>query len=1158
LLRQAVTFVFVCLWLAFASACGGGNNTTSFASPGQGSTVPDFNISVQPRSVSLVPGTTTQIQVSQTPINGFTGVVSLNTNSLPAGVTLSPSLPQNVPSSGLNLSLTAASTIVLGSYSVQLTATSGTEQHSANLGLTVGNRANVSIDIPAPNGNIPQGGSGGVLIYINSDGGVVDFNVELTAVVPNGITATFSSAIVSPNAAVTLTLAASSSMPPGPANVTVQATRSIDGVGVSATIPIYVDPPPGTIPGNRTNWIRLGSNPIAVYYDALRSHVLASLPAINQVDVIDPGSGNLLSSIPVSVANYEPNGVWLASSSNISGTLDGNSLLVLGAGHVATVDLATSEVVNQQALPQAIPIGWTTPNPITPTFLVAASGGHMIFGSWGGSSFYNWDGASALASLHSISDLYSFDRSFDGTKVLVASGDTSGAYQLLDVASDTITAKGAYSNATIMTVRGNPVRSEWAVANSNGMDFLDSQLNLIAHIPAVLVGSLTYWGMTYSADGKYLYFVYDPDGLPFQITVDTSSYFVVRIAPATGTDIEYFRREPPEWVVQPFAADSSGLVFGLGEKGLVIDDSTYNVDPTQATPANFAFSANPDNGPLNASTPVQIGSQSFQAQPDVWFGTQRALAESLSAAGQVSATAPPGQTVGPVNIKLFPPDGYTHVIPQAFSYGTILTSVRHSLCPAAGGCTADIFGFGLFGKDSSKTMVTIGGNNAPVQSVHYFNVDQAYPYPLQYVTVSVPPGTPGRADVVLQSAVGTATLSGAFLYATSLESYASAQTYNALLYDESRDVLYASTNSEIERFSISSSSFLSPITPPSITGHNQFQGMCLTPDGSHLIVANKQDVSVAVIDLANPANSQAISVPATGANAGGPFFVAATSTGKVLISISGFSEPWVGPLFLMDLATSQFQSLTITGTIPGDGMGLYPTADGTMIFLRTYSGFVGFFDSATGQISAASDNFAGSGLGAAAADGTAFAVGLGFLAPDGTSGIGIGVPDELGGFQSFFPNQGALNDSGSLEFAADGTNLFIFDTHHGDLLQSLVLPNQMNVWTKTVALDSSAEHVFLSDSQGLTVLTLPAAPLAIGSLDPSTVSSAGGTLINLTGSGFQPGTVVTIGGNPATATYIDANTLQVSAPAHATGAATMTIQNPSGENYSLDDAVLYQ
>ena len=1153
-MRKRATIGLIGAFLSFLVACGG-----SSTSPPPSPPIPDFMLQVQPSNVGLVLGNSSQIHLSESSLNGFTGTVSVNTNALPAGVTINPALPQNVGTSGLDLSINSGISASSGNYTLSFTGTSGSLQHSTNLALSLGKRANVSITVPTQTVNVVQGGNTSVPIDINTDSGIVDFSVQIQALAPIGISASFTSNVVLPNTAISLNLAVAPSVAAGPGSVTIQTTRSVDGVQVSTAFPIYVDPKPGTIAGNRTNWVRLGSNPIAAFYDKARNHLFASLPAMNRVVMLDPNTGRVLSSIPTSVAIFEPNGVWLASSSNISGSLDGKSLLVLGAGHVATIDLASAQVTAEVAIPKAIPIGWTTPTGISPTFLVSAAGSHIIFGSWGDSSFYNWDGSSPVASLHPISDLYSFDRSFDGSKVLVASGDTSGAYQLLDVASDSITAQGAYSNAVIMTVRGNPVSSEWALANSNGVDFLDKNLNFIARVPATFSGSITYWGMTYSSDGKFLYFVCSPDGVhPFQITVDDTTHHVVRIAPATGTTLAYFRRSPPDWIVQPFAADSSGLVFGLGEKGIVIDDSTYNIDPTQATTADFAIIATPDSGPVNGSTPVQITTQSYAAQPDVWFGTQRALVQGLNSAGQVSATAPPGQVAGPVNIKLFPPDGYVHVMPQAFTYGTVITSVRYSLCQESGGCSADIFGFGLFGTNSSQTRVTIGGNVAPVQSVHYFNTVEPYPYPLQYVTVTVPPGLPGRAEVTVTTGTGQATLTGGFLYGVSLQSFPSPKTYNALLYDQSRGVLYASTDSQIVRFSPSSSTFLAPITPPSTTGQNQFQGISLTPDGSRLIVANKQDVSVAIIDPDNPSNAQVVPIPGVTSGSGGPVFVAATAVGKVLISIGGFSFPWTGPLYELDLATLQVQTVTIPGTIPRDQMGLYPTSDGKIVFVRTYGGFAGFWDPTTGQFSAVNDNFAGAGLGAAAGDGNVFAVGLGFVGPDGSSLIGWGVPDELGGFQGIFANQAALNDSGSLEFVLNSNNLLVFDTHHGDLLQSATLPNQTNVWTQTIALDAPASRVFISDSQGLTVLTLASSPLALGSVTPSTASVGGGTVLNLRGSGFDTTTTVSIGGKMAGTAFVDPSTLQVTAPANSAGPGQITIQKPDGETYQLDGAVVYQ
>ncbi len=1045
-------FAALGLLLVIVAGCGGSGVTSSGGSsspsPPPPPSPPSFSLSVQPGNTNLVPGSSVQVLITEVPSNGFSGTVSVNVESVPSGVTFSPSLPQDIGPNGLTVLVSAATNTTMGDYSVTLVGSSGDSQFTGTLG----------IDVVAP-----------------------------TA---------------------------------------------------------------GTIPGNRTNWVRLGSNPIAAYYDAPRNHVLASLPAMNRIEVIDVGTGNIVSSIPVSLAGNEPNGSWLASSSNISTSIDGNYLLALGVGHVAKISLASGQVVLQEALPSS------TFGPIFPTFIAAAAGGHMIFGSWGGSAFYNWDGMSGSASLHQISDLYSFDRSFDGTKVLVASGDTSGAYQLLDVATDTIVAQGAYSNATIMTVRGNPVRDEWAVANSNGIDFFDSGLNLIASVPENLVGSNTYWGMTYSSDGQYLYFVYAPGGgLPFLFTISTATHSVVSVAPATGTDIAYFERIPPEWVEQPFAADGTGLVFGLGEKGLVIDDSTYPVDPSQATDSDGAIIATPDNGPVNVATAVQITTQTYTSQPDVWFGSQRALLEGLNGSGQVSATAPTAQAAGPVNIKLFPRDGYAHVMPQAYTYGTIITSLANAVCATDGGCSLNIFGFGLFG-GSGPGQVTIGGNSATVQSTHYFNGDEPYPYPLQYVTVTVPPGSAGRADVSITSSSGEATLPGNFVYAASLQSYPSSQTYNALLFDEKRGILYAATDTEIARFSVTSSSFLSPITPPSLTGQTQFQGMCLTPDGSRLVVADTPDSSVAVIDPDNPSNAQVVAMPQGSSTApGGPLFVAATSTGKVLISMTALVDSvWSGPLLELDLSTMNVQTLPIAPLILTDGLKLSSTSQGDEILI----GASGIWQASTGQFTPISDNLPGTGSSAAAGDGNIFAIGDGFIDPDGTSAIGIAIPDELGGIDSLFTNDAALNDSGSLEFLPSQKNLYIIDTHHGDVLENVLLPNQTNIRTKVIAVDANAQHVFVADSQGLTVLTLAAAPLAVGSVAPSDVSAGGGTVATIRGSGFGPATTVTIAGLATTTSFVDPNTLQVTVPAGSAGAAQMVVSNPDGESYTLDDAVTYQ
>jgi M6 family metalloprotease-like protein len=85
--------------------------------------------------------------------------------------------------------------------------------------------------------------------------------------------------------------------------------------------------------------------------------------------------------------------------------------------------------------------------------------------------------------------------------------------------------------------------------------------------------------------------------------------------------------------------------------------------------------------------------------------------------------------------------------------------------------------------------------------------------------------------------------------------------------------------------------------------------------------------------------------------------------------------------------------------------------------------------------------------------------------------------------------------------------------------------------------------------------TLPAsftyltpAPPALGTVNPATGPSTGGTLITLTGSGFVPNqTAVSLGGAPASGVLVVSDTLlRATAPAHAEGPVTVAVTTPHG------------
>ena len=93
-----------------------------------------------------------------------------------------------------------------------------------------------------------------------------------------------------------------------------------------------------------------------------------------------------------------------------------------------------------------------------------------------------------------------------------------------------------------------------------------------------------------------------------------------------------------------------------------------------------------------------------------------------------------------------------------------------------------------------------------------------------------------------------------------------------------------------------------------------------------------------------------------------------------------------------------------------------------------------------------------------------------------------------------------------------------------------------------------------AQNAGITIVELASVPLGIGTLSPSTGSAAGGATLTIRGSGFVSGVTVAIGGKSASVTFKDMNTLAVVTPTVTAGSQRVTITNPDGETVSLDAA----
>jgi subtilase family serine protease len=100
-----------------------------------GPTGPNFTLSASPSSVSIAQGAHGTSTITITPLDGFSGNVSLSTSSLPTGVT--SGFSPNPATTSSTLTLTASASAATGTSTVTITGTSGSLTATTSVSLTV-------------------------------------------------------------------------------------------------------------------------------------------------------------------------------------------------------------------------------------------------------------------------------------------------------------------------------------------------------------------------------------------------------------------------------------------------------------------------------------------------------------------------------------------------------------------------------------------------------------------------------------------------------------------------------------------------------------------------------------------------------------------------------------------------------------------------------------------------------------------------------------------------------------------------------------------------------------------------------------------------------------------------------------------------------------
>jgi hypothetical protein len=588
--------------------------------------------------------------------------------------------------------------------------------------------------------------------------------------------------------------------------------------------------------------------------------------------------------------------------------------------------------------------------------------------------------------------------------------------------------------------------------------------------------------------------------------------------------------------------------------------------------------ANPNVGPLAGSTSVQFipapsGSGSgdgIASSMEAYFGLTPAPQDTVapyqsSSDGEnfLTAVAPPTSTAGPVSVVLTDAANDTVFLPDAFTYGVKLLRVVPNLAGSAGGDSVTISAYGLGFFDLNEIHITIGG--APVDLSTAVLNSYSSEYPDGSVTVKVPPGTPGWADVVVSTSNGFDTLKRGVQYLQA-EANVPGGPFTFAVYDSVRSHFYLTGNANsVAVFDPATQTFLRSLQCSAITPNAVLQGEALTPDSSKLLVTDLTDGLVIIFDLVGGTSTSVnVMLPSdpktTVFGTPGPGFVSTAANNRAFASIVPCVPNLVREISLTTLAVSIRTDASPSSCqdyvpFPANGAS---SADGSTIVYAGNSGEEPPGPEYVWRYSAASDTFTGPVI---TQDNPWVGAQSAVVNADGSViGVSSGTVDQqlrpLAPFSGpYGPYAWALNDTGSLAYCSYNS-IQLSDTHNGRSFLTFTLSDSVLPF-RPLAIDPSGKQILVAlVSGGVSYFELSVVPLSVGTVSPAQAST--GTMLTIRGSGFVAGTAVTIGGKSASCTESDSETLSCPVPSLSAGPAPMSFTNPDGQTYAFENAFTVQ
>jgi DNA-binding beta-propeller fold protein YncE len=1175
-LLTAVVLQVTVLLVSCGGGSSGGTNPTPPPPPS-----PDFSIAVKQASVSLQQQGAYQSQsITAEPTNGFTGTISLTVSGLPADVTMTPGTISSVVITGSSQSsafqLAASQAAAVGTSTITVTGTSGSISHSVTFSLAVTAAAPFTIQMSPTAITMTPSSYATVQVSVTANPGTSPSLAVQLGPLPSdgGIGENAVQGFVTPTNPGSFTLETEAvAQPVQNYPIVVTATDSANNSYV-VVVPLTVLVPSSNTTPTRSTFARTDQSPTGVVYDEARKLLFVSVEALNQVAVLSSVDGHRVATIPV----QDPTGIDEA--------VDGSAVYVVSPyfTYITTIDPNLLQVVQQTNIPQISGPGQAAGEAMqtTASQVATLSNGNVLVNignsnnSAGGPPTYLWNPTTnvftGLGSGSLFGNGFSINRSANHSKVLFCG--ISG--YLYDAGSGNLSGP-LNSGCTWGTSAISPDGSQFVILGSNISPtvFYDDQGNVLASMPILDTLGLgdSGWGVLYSLDGSRLYIfytepayeseLYDGAGLGAVTVIDTNTFSYVGSVPNLGFGITL----PGIFSGQtPFAIDETNMIFGGSFLGMGYLDASSPGWLSLPLPSEELMSTTLVS--LKAPTAVQLQGSDFSsaANYSVYFGPSPASPQTLAgtnvsvqSTSVLDVTVPAGTVTGPVNMTFTRSDGYFNVRPDAVSYGPTVLQVDTNAGSPSGGDSIKVVGYGF---DGSNVQVTVGGN--PATNVSLAKPSSDMLLPREVLTLTTPAGAPGNADVTVTTPDGSTTVSGGFQYLTSVQLYPIQGALDDIVYDQARQRLYITNqnNNRVEIFDLGSNTFLSPVQVG-----NEPTALALTPDGVLLGVINSADVTVSVIDpvaLKVIATFTVVSSQDTACNV--PLTMSPAEPHRMLLNLKCPSSLSAGLSHLVNLDTGSLDCTGVAGC-QSNGTDLQlgltasvSTPDGSKIFLAPNGASAG--DAAMLDLNANTLTY---GIWTQSTDVAVDADGNAFASNNPYQGL-VGILNtqlsqtSIMAFEPYAdsdnqslglsPSGEKLNASGSLLYMPQNAAVAIFDVHTGRMVRRLPISDGIPKDTGAMALDETGTKMFLISNSGITIAQLSQVPLSLASVNPATGSQ--GTQVTLRGSGFLNGATVSFGTEQASTTYVDPETLTVTAPAVSSGPVRITVNNPDGSTYSLD------